>query len=156
MIRESTGVVGLCRVSGLTSSTTASCKPTGIFGITFFTCSFICKIKSIFYSIKHRTGVRNWSSLFDCVFIPQNGIYITSAQRIRTKILFSVLLFIDNLINLSKYRNDKNFPHYRCINISDKINLFTTDRHNLTSIFKPTLFEPFEGKTNIRNIVTVV
>ena len=59
-------------------------------------------------------------------------------------------------MNISKYRNDKNIPYYLCINVSDKINLFTTDRLNPISIFKPTLFEPFEGKTNIRNIVTLV
>ena len=59
-------------------------------------------------------------------------------------------------MNISKYRNDKNIPYYLCINVSDQINLFTTDRLNPISFFKPTLFEPFEGKTNIRNIVTLV
>ena len=33
-------------------------------------------------------------------------------------------------MNISKYRNDKNIPYYLCINVSDKINLFTTDRLN--------------------------
>ena len=59
-------------------------------------------------------------------------------------------------MNFTKYRNDKNFPYYRCINVYDKINLFTTDKHNVTSIFRPISFEPFEGKSNIRNIATVV